>query len=462
MTFLTILLTGWILPCGILADQKPASVSFHKDILPIFRSACTGCHGMNNPAGGLSLASYINLMKGGKSGPDLTAGKGADSKLVKLLLGTLSPKMPPGGSLKQNDIDRIKSWIDQGAKTDAAIPDSGLVKSKSALKPGDSNPAVIHHTAVGAIIAVPTPVTSMAFSPDGKILAVGSYRHVQLFDPLTDKLIQTWNGHTDTVRSLSFSKDGKLLAAGGGLPTVSGEIRIWDVAAGKESQIIEAHPDVVNSVAFSPDGKFVVSGCGDKSIRVWQMPAGKLAATLRDHSDSVLSIAFSKDGKYLTSCGVDKSMKVWDMSTYKRIYSMNSHDDIITDTEFSSDGKKLISSSLDKSVKIWSFGSESSSQLKVLNGHKAGVLASVFSPDGLTAATASADKTIKIWNVSSGNNTGTLTDAHDWVYTIKFSPDGKLLAAGTFDGHILIWNTANSKLIVSLSTLINRASTVSN
>lgn len=462
LSSLLVLLMGLAMPCTVLADQKPIPISFHKDILPIFRSACVGCHGMNSPAGGLSLASYASLIKGGKGGSPLTIGKGADSRLVKLLLGTMQPKMPPGGSLKQIDIDRIKQWIDAGAKTDAAIPESGLSKSKLGSKPGEPIvPAVAHHTAVGSFVLVPTPVTSLAFSADGKTLAVGSYQQVQFWDTASQKLLQTWNGHTDAVRSLSFSKDGKWLAAGGGLPTISGEIRLWDVAAGHESQVVEAHPDVVNAVAFSPDGKLIVSGSGDKSIKVWQLPSGKLSATLRDHSDGVLSAVFSPDGKYLASSGMDKSMKVWDISTGKRIYSITAHDDIVTDTEFSLDGKKLISSSADKSVKIWSFGTDSSNQLKALTGHKAGILAATFSPDGQTAATASADKSVKIWNVSSGGNSLSFSDAKDWVYTIKYSPDGKLLAAGTWDGQVLLWNTANAKLMGKLSTLRSHALTVS-
>ena len=159
---------------------------------------------MNSPAGGLSLASYAMLIKGGKGGPPLAAGKSADSRLVKLLMGTTQPKMPPGGSLKQTDIDKIKQWIDAGAKTDLAIPESGLLKSKIGSKPGDLiTAAVTHRTAVGVLLSVATPVTALAFSPDGKALAVGSYQQVQLWDPISQKLLKTWSGHTDAVRSLA-------------------------------------------------------------------------------------------------------------------------------------------------------------------------------------------------------------------------------------------------------------------
>jgi len=334
---------------------------------------------MNSPAGGLSLASYASLIKGGKGGTPLTIGKSADSRLVKLLMGTMQPKMPPGGSLKQADIDRIKQWIDAGAKTDAAIPESGLSKSKLGSKPGEPiAPVAAHHTAVGSFVSVPTPVTSLAFSPDGKTLAVGRINRYSF----GTQSRRSCSRHGAVIRMQfvhSHFQRMEMARCGRWTANCIREIRLWDVVAGHESQVIEAHPDVVNAVAFSPDGKLIVSGSGDKSIKVWQLPSGKLSATLRDHSDGVLSVVFSPDGKYLASSGMDKSMKVWDISTGKRIYSITAHDDIVTDTEFSSDGKKkLISSSADKSVKIWAFGTDSSNQLKALTGHKAGILAATF------------------------------------------------------------------------------------
>jgi WD40 repeat protein len=414
----------------------PGGVSFHREVLPIFRAACVGCHGEKNPSSGLNLTSYVSLMRGGKGGAPVVPGKSGDSRLVKYLLGTLQPKMPVGGALKTAEIDRIRQWIDAGAKVDAPIAATGAPAA----------PAM-------PMFAAPTPVTALAFSPDNKTLAVGAYKEVQFWDVETRRLAHVWRGHADTIHALVFSRDGKWLAAGGGTPGVSGEVRLWDVGAGREARILGEHTDVVNALAFDPKGSRIASGSVDKTIRVWEVATGKALATLRDHSDAVWGVAYSPDGKYLVSSSADRSVKVWDAATWKRLYSIAAHEDTVYAVEFSPDGRSLLSSSGDQSAKVWTFGPESSGLARVLAGHHLAVLAATFAPDGKVVATASADKSVKLWTAADGKNTITLGDPKDWVYTVRFSPDRKHLAAGTWSGDVLLWNAADGKLEGALSTM---------
>lgn len=413
---------------------KIQSLSYYKDILPIFRAACIGCHGDKNPSGGLTLSSYASLMKGGKGGAALIPGNSRDSRLVRYLLGTLQPQMPIGGSLKPAEIERIRRWIDAGAIEGVRRETQG-VSNKSSRPP------------------VASPVMALAFSPDGKTLAAGVYKEVQLWDMESHRQVKTWSGHADAVHALAFTKDGKRLAAGGGTPGESGEVKLWDVEKGLEIRTLGEHTDVVNALAFSPDGTKLASGSVDKSIKLWDLSAGKALHTLRDHSDAVWGLAWSPDGKFLASCGADKSVKVWDTDTAKRLYSITAHGDIVYDVEFSPDGKSLISSGADKLVRVWNFGAERSEMARTLTGHAHTVHAATFAPDGKLVATASADKSVKVWSWDDGNNIRTLRDAKDWIYVIRFSPDGKWIAAGTWDGAVLIWNVTDGKLERRLSTL---------
>src|SRR5207247_10860051 len=98
-----------------------APVSFYKEILPLLRSDCAACHGDKSPSNGFVVTSYAGLMKGGKGGREIIAGKSGDSRLTKYLLGILQPKMPIGGSLKPAEIDRIRRWIDAGARADEPL-----------------------------------------------------------------------------------------------------------------------------------------------------------------------------------------------------------------------------------------------------------------------------------------------------------------------------------------------------
>jgi mono/diheme cytochrome c family protein len=429
-------------------------VSFYKEVLPIFRTACLGCHGGDQPAGGLSLASYADLMKGGKSGPPLVAGKGSDSRMVKLLLGTQQPKMPPGGPLKPADIERIRQWIDGGAKADTPVMErsgkkAATVKLAKAGARGTPRRAVPH---LPPRRNIPTAVTALAFSPDGKTLAVGTYQEVQIWDVAARKRERIWSGHADAVHALVFTQDGKKLLAGGGTPGFGGEIRLLDLASGKEVYAVGEHTDAVYSLALSPDGTRFASGSADKSIRTWEFATGKPLQLLRDHSDAVWGLAYSPDGKYLASSSADRSVKVWDTATGKRLYTIGAHDDVVYDVEFSPDGKSLVTASADTSAKVWTFGPESSAYVRTLNGHDRSLQAATYSLDGQRIATASADRSVKLWKTDDGSNTSTLSDAKDWVYAVRFSPDRKHLAAGTWDGTVLLWSLADGKLEASFST----------
>ncbi|HLK59557.1 MAG TPA: c-type cytochrome domain-containing protein [Chthonomonadaceae bacterium] len=437
-----------------IPQNKPAGPSFQKEVLPILRTACLGCHSAEMPTSGLALNSYAALMKGGKGGPCIVAGKSADSRLVKYLLGTLQPKMPPGGALKQADIDRIRQWIDAGAKVDAAT--EGGAKPGTASLPGATNSTGPHPNVIPNFprVAAATPVTSLAFSTDGHTLAVGIYREVQFWDMDTRQIKGRWSGLADAVRTLVFTKDGKRLAAGGGTPTVAGDIRVWDMAAGREVAMMGSdHTDAINALAFNPDGTKLASASGDKTLRIWDVATGKALQTLRDHSDAVWGVAWSPDGKYLASAGADRSLKVWDANSRKRLYSLPAHEDTIFQVEFSPDGKMLVTASADRSAKVWGFGPESSTNLRTFSGYAHNVQAATFASDNNMVATASADKSVKVWSMADGSNTRTFTDAQDWVYSVRFSPDRKHLAAGVWDGSVLLWSLTDGKLEGRLDTV---------
>ncbi|KFY17840.1 hypothetical protein V492_00349, partial [Pseudogymnoascus sp. VKM F-4246] len=141
-------------------------------------------------------------------------------------------------------------------------------------------------------------VTSVAFSPDGKRVASGSYDEtVRLWDAATGAALQTLEGHSSAVSSVAFSPDGKRVASG----SVDTTVRLWDAATGAALQTLEGHSSAVSSVAFSPDGKRVASGSVDTTVRLWDAATGAALQTLEGHSASLTSVAFSPDGKRVAS-----------------------------------------------------------------------------------------------------------------------------------------------------------------
>lgn len=420
---------------AVQAQEKPKgdSISFQKQIAPIFRASCIGCHSDKTSMGGLSLVSYAKTMKGGKGGAQVIAGKSTESRLVKYLLGTAQPKMPIGGSLKPTEIELIKHWIDQGARIDPSLPDT-VAPAPIAMPRLD----------------VPAPVNALLFTQDGKSLVVGTYQQVQFFNVATHELERVWSGHADAVRALAFTKDGKRLIAGGGTPGTSGEIRVLNLETDKVELTLGEHSDIVNSVAVTPNNKKLLSASTDKSIRIWDLTTGKLLNTLRDHADAVFSLSLTPDGKYMTSSSADRSVKVWDVEAARRLYSLNAHEDWIYNVTLSPDGRRFVSTSADSSAKLWNFDPSNSGTVFGMR-HEGPVLASAFSADSKNFATTSADKVVKLWKLD-GNNFKTFKEAKDWLYAVCFSPDGKLLAAGAWDGTILLWNIESGKLEATLST----------
>ena len=123
-------------------------------------------------------------------------------------------------------------------------------------------------------------------------------------------LLQTLEGHLDSVYAVAFSPDSKLLASGSHDNTV----KLWDVATGALQQTLEGHSYSVIAVAFSPDSKLLASGSHDNTIKLWDVATGALQQILEGHSHSVYTVAFSPDSKLLAS-GSHETVKLWDMAT---------------------------------------------------------------------------------------------------------------------------------------------------
>ncbi|MCC5643027.1 hypothetical protein LC607_08765 [Nostoc sp. CHAB 5824] len=121
--------------------------------------------------------------------------------------------------------------------------------------------------------------------------------------------IHTLQGHCDSIRSVAFSPDGKIIASG----SYDRTIKLWNVGTVREIYTLQGHSDYIHSVAFSPDGKILVSGSDDKTIKLWNVGTGREISTLHGHSNWVCSVAFSPDGKILASGSADTTINTWQL-----------------------------------------------------------------------------------------------------------------------------------------------------
>jgi WD40 repeat protein/serine/threonine protein kinase len=289
-------------------------------------------------------------------------------------------------------------------------------------------------------------VVALAFSPNDHYLAsAGRDKEVMLWDARTGKQLHVLAGHSDWVSSLAFSPDSKLLvsASGNVLFNQPGEVKVWEVASGKERFNFPGKKPIL-TVAFHPDGKLLASAGKEKVIRFWNPQKGEKVFSLSVPCAGVHSLAFSPDGKRLAVGGEGRYLAVWDLNTRKEILNLTGHTEAIQSVAFRPDGERLASAGAGKSIRIWDVGS--GKQLGVCQGHSASITGLAFSPDGRRLASASLDKTVKIWDPVTFQETLTIRKRLAYPYSVAFSGDGRCLAVGggplgKKEGEAIIWDT---------------------
>lgn len=280
-------------------------------------------------------------------------------------------------------------------------------------------------------------VTSLTFSPDGTILVSnGADRALNIWDVASGSL-QTTLPSQGLVQSVIFSPDGKILAYGGSGTT----IQLWDTVLEETRQELSV-PNGTLSLAFSGDGLTLASNGLDGAVRLWDMEAGS-SNILHDRAGWITTMAFSPDGTNLISYTWDGVLQMWETGTGNLIASIRSHTSPINSIAFSPDGRFLASGSEDSLVRLWDV--ETNKLVGKLSGHISGVTGVAFSPDGKLLASSSFDQTLRLWDVATGEQINTLKGHGSYVRCVAFSPDGELIASGSTDTSVRLWDAATGE-----------------
>jgi len=276
-------------------------------------------------------------------------------------------------------------------------------------------------------------IETLAFSPDGRLLASGNDdRSIKVWDLASrSEVRKIISDDISFFLSLAFSPDGRVLASGN---TDRSVLKLWDAATGNKIVSLPGHTGWVKSVAFSRAG-VLASGSADKTIKLWDVGAGRELKTLAGHTGEVNSVAFSPDGTILASGSGDRTIKLWDVATGRELNTLSGHEGGVLCVTFSPDGRALASGSYDQTMKLWDVGA--GRQTSGFAGYKSGVLSAAFSPNGHLVAAGDYDNAIKLQDIATGA-TGR-TEAGRPASAVVFSPDGRLLASAHGD-QIKIWN----------------------
>ena len=249
------------------------------------------------------------------------------------------------------------------------------------------------------------------FLTELSILAVaenGDCRVVSLDTKWT--LRRTWGeefGFVDRVNALAFSADGKWLASGGGEPSRSGEIKVWNWETMELVHDLETiHSDSVSALEFSPDAQYLASGSADRFVRVVDLASGRTRHSMEGHTHHVLDVSWQADGRALVSAGADAVVKIWDAVTGERKRNIEGFKKEATGVGFLGNKAEVLASSGDASIAVYGLDGK---RRRVMEGARGFVFAESVSADGRYVAGGEQDGVLRIWDASSGKTLVTVT-----------------------------------------------------
>jgi WD40 repeat protein len=419
-----------------LTSGLRAEVSFKDEVAPILVGRCATCHNAEKNKGAYRMDSFETLMKAGESkkGP-IVAGRPGESHLYQLITSSdEDDRMPAKGErLTAGQISIIEKWIKEGAKFDGSDPKALLVSLV---------PAVGHPQAPERYPR-PVPILALAFSPDGKELAVGGYHEVTLWDPATGKLVGRIGNVAERTQRLAYSPDGTVLAAASGTPGKVGEVKLLDAANRTIVADLDRVGDMLFALAFSSDGTRLACGGADNAIRVYDVKSRKRELVIEQHADWVLSVVFTPDGEHILSASRDKSARVLDAKKGMVEHAYLGHEEIVYCVAVSADGKTAYSAGKDKKIHLWSV--KDGKKSGEINGFEEDVFGVVVGGGFVFAC--SADKKVRQFAEAGRELVRTYPEFGDWVYSIAYDAKNNRVAAGSYGGEVRVWNAADGKLI---------------
>jgi WD40 repeat protein len=258
------------------------------------------------------------------------------------------------------------------------------------------------------------PIQKVSFSGIGSLVSASA-----------DGTLKTWNfsgewtahktlgTHVFRVLALDFSPDGRLLAAGGGQPSRSGEVKIWEVGKGLLGRSWPSlHSDTVFSLRFSPDGTKLASASADKFLKVTNVADGKVLRSYEGHTHHVLAVDWKSNGNELVTGGADNVLKVWDFGTGEQVRTLRAAGKQVTSVRWIAGKPEVVG--------------------------------------------ASGDTQVRIWNPENGVIPRRFAGASDYVYGVAASADGSRIASGGADSVLFIWNGQSAQVIQKLEPRANK------
>ncbi|MGE4002714.1 MAG: c-type cytochrome domain-containing protein [Planctomycetaceae bacterium] len=376
---------------ALAAEQNGPAPDYVRDVAPLLKKYCAGCHNDGDHEGGFSVESFSALQKGTGKGPALLPGDANNSRMIRALTGG-EPQMPPQDEPQPTaeDVTLLTRWIDAGAKgPDGAEPDRLLLVV----------PEIESHVDRRQI-------TALAQSADGRRLAIARYGEAALFtdpsEPLDlDRPAVLISGFPGKINSVHFTPDANRITTASGVEGLGGVAAIWDANDGALIRRFDGHRDILYDAELSPDGATLATCSYDKLIILWNAETGEQLRTLDGHNGAVYDVAFSPDGRFLVTASGEATCKVWRVSDGERLDTLGQPLKEQYTCTFSPDGRTVVAGGADNRIRVWQFISTDRPRINPLVharfAHEGAVLQIAFTADGARLVSIANDRTVKLW-----------------------------------------------------------------
>ncbi len=444
---LTMRVTLFISLLFIAVGLGAAEVSYQRDVWPIFKRHCIGCHSAQKTKGKLRLDDPKLLRSTGED-PLFVPGKPEVSMLIKQIIGD-EPEMPQNEPpLSAAKVNLLRDWVLQGAKIDAT--------------PANSVPAVVIPKAYTSAPAV----TSVTISTDGKLAAAACRSEVVLFKVEGNDAPRRVPTEFDLITHVELSPDGKLLAIAGGSPQQFGGVMFVNPADGKTLSVRRLGGDTFFRGNFAPDSKTIALGAANGAVFLIPVDASAPPKSIELHSDWVMDVAFTADGKQLVSGGRDKTIKVSSVAGLKLLRSIDQSPEMITSV--AADPLNAIAAGDARVLKGYDFkialsgvevsgagnGSRPVNKLtqyvRTYEGQSDKVTDLALSGDRKLLAVATRSAEIRLYQTTDRKRKTAITKVPAPVFSIALNGDGSRLILGSKSGEVQIYDTASSKLLKTI------------
>ena len=281
----------------------------------------------------------------------------------------------------------------------------------------------------------PRSILGVDISADGAMSAyAGTEGVIYLVDTRSGEALATIETGSP-VSAVAFSPDGAQIAAA----LADASVGVWDIAAGDQIHRLSGHESVVSDVEFSADGGTLASSSADTTVRLWDAASGEALHTLQAHIDYVIKLSFSPDGARLASASAaigiatsdrteaNNTVQIWDVASGEKLLTIPPEGPgYYRDVEFSPDGRTVAASTWNSALggNVRIFDAQTGAQVQRIYAHRENIPNIEYSPDGKSLATAATDASIKIWNVDLAVPVASYVDFGLAIQDIEYTPAG--------------------------------------